>query len=207
MRIKNWDLLIQILRGIKADPASWDQLHYAIGRPECGTAFCIAGHAIIASGYTFPIEDSGLLDGHAVLIPAGSPLQDIATYDIDYTQDVAQPFDVGQHVLGIEDIDDANLLFFAWNTFAEILYLAEVWAREDGVDWPADLTLSPEHRAAVEVCVEVSRDVRVLRAIDAELLLPDPLAPVREAAKELLELDDTAVAALLNPEKDDNASR
>lgn len=169
MRIKNWDLLIQVLRGIIANPKSWDQRYYAIARPECGTAFCIAGHAIIASGYAFARDELGLIDGSYVLIPAGSPLQDICYFDPEWEHDVAESRDVGQEVLGIEHTADAIRLFNAWNTFGEILYMAEEWAREDGVEWPADLTLSPDNRAALAACT-IFRDIEVLDAIDAELL-------------------------------------
>lgn len=46
----NLDLLRRVLRQIDDHPETWEQGDYAVKGP-CGTAFCVAGHAVVMSGY------------------------------------------------------------------------------------------------------------------------------------------------------------
>ena len=46
----NITLLRAVLKQIDEHPETWDQEHY-IRKTDCGTACCIAGHAIVLSGH------------------------------------------------------------------------------------------------------------------------------------------------------------
>lgn len=52
-----------IIGYIEAHPEEWDQQLWAT-KLDCGTAYCMAGHAVVRAGYSIRWEDS--LDGRRV---------------------------------------------------------------------------------------------------------------------------------------------
>lgn len=46
----NEDLLRRVLEHVTAHPDEHNQAHWAV-RSDCGTAYCVAGHAVVMSGY------------------------------------------------------------------------------------------------------------------------------------------------------------
>lgn len=164
MRVDNWPLMIEVIRGIKNDPKSYYQGRYAKATP-CGTAYCVAGHAIIRSGYNFLTECDGEIDDTLVIVPdADSPLYDESWFSAYSQVNVAPSEAAGAQLLGLDNWD-AHDLFRANNTFGEILAMLQEWAHEDGVEWPADLSLTPEQYSIVLTATIDPRD-----EVDAELL-------------------------------------
>ncbi len=80
-------LLRQVLDHITAHPEQHDQAHFAI-RTDCGTAYCLAGHAVVLSGYRIAWEES-LLNRHAF----NAKLDDGSTAEIP---------DLAAELLGLE---------------------------------------------------------------------------------------------------------
>ena len=52
----NLDLLRKVLRQIDEFPETWQQGSYAVKQP-CGTALCVAGHAVVMSGHKINFDD------------------------------------------------------------------------------------------------------------------------------------------------------
>ena len=151
MRVENWPLMEKVIRRIKADPDSWNQSMWATARTECGTAYCVAGYAVVESGYEFLRDETGRLVEQFVVVPQGSTLRHLAVAprpDLPAVP-LAYPADAGQELLGITTAGRFQL-FASKNTFPEILAIIEDWATVDGYDWPADLRLTPEQRAIVD---------------------------------------------------------
>jgi hypothetical protein len=165
--------MIEVIRGIKADPKSYDQGRYAKAT-ECGTTYCVAGHAIVKSGFQFLVYGDGEVDDEYVVAPdtENSPLYSESWYSAFNQCNVIPPETAGRIVLGIHEYD-AQELFYAHLTFGEILLMLEDWAFGDGVEWPADLKLTPRQRTRVEVALVTPRsqeDVAELLEVEAELL-------------------------------------
>lgn len=79
----NRELFSKILDRIKADPETWNQKAWACRKPDCGTAYCFAGH--IAADMGFRVKDTGGCfdrDGHYAGYVA-----DIAREALDITED------------------------------------------------------------------------------------------------------------------------
>lgn len=61
----NEDLLRRVLEHITAHPEEHNQQHWAV-RTDCGAAYCLAGHAVVMSGYgpdwstAFGASDTGV---------------------------------------------------------------------------------------------------------------------------------------------------
>jgi hypothetical protein len=142
-----------VIRRIIADPRSWNQAMWAHIN-ECGTSYCFAGHAVVASGYEFLRLHDRLWD-QFVVVPENSALSHIAhPTQFEMSEGSPKPFlaarpsVAARTLLGI-DRDDADLLFDSTNTFPEILAFVEKLAADDGYDWPEDLRLTEEQRAAM----------------------------------------------------------
>jgi hypothetical protein len=175
-----------VIRRIKADPRSWDQMTWAVdylGGPECGTAYCVAGHAIVESGYEFLRRDNALVGSRLlVVVPENSALRHIADkaevdlYPPNLSRQIrlASPGIAGAELLGI-NAEDAGLLFNPLNKFSEILLIIEDFATADGYDWPEDLRLTEQQRATLDAIDDgrFGDPWDALMVLEKELLYPE----------------------------------
>lgn len=185
MRVENWPLMEKVIRRIKADPKSWDQMTWAVDYldgPECGTAYCMAGHAIVESGYEFlRRRDHMLAESRYVVVPENSALRHLADKaevdmyppNLSRQTRLALPGIAGAELLGISS-DDAGLLFNPLNRFSEILLIIEDFAAADGYDWPEDLLLTEQQRALLDAIDDMGFDDAraALMDLEKELLYP-----------------------------------
>ena len=117
--IPNLPLLRKALAHIDAHPDEWAQSSWATrtAASSCGTAFCLAGHAVAMSGGDLHWDElSGLASD--VTMPGGSPMS---------IQDAARD------ALGLTGIE-AHYLFAIKNSRAGIQFIAEAIADRAG-EW------------------------------------------------------------------------
>lgn len=116
----NLPLLRKVLDHIDAHPEEWDQSEYGkVSRvSSCGTAFCIAGHALVMSGYE--TKESITYPGSLDFFTPDGVLTD--------------PADEGMRVLGLtaDEADDIGGLFSAGNTRWRVQRIAEQIAARAG---------------------------------------------------------------------------
>lgn len=111
----NLDLLRRVLKQIDEHPETWYQDAYA-KRTECGTVFCIAGHAVVLSGLSVDFDDRRC--------PGNTCWSDV-TENGDSIPGVAQ------ELLGLTN-EESDELFSAGEDRAEIQWLAEQIAARAG---------------------------------------------------------------------------
>lgn len=164
MTNRNWPLLTQVLQQIMKDPASWQQGTWATRFGPCGTAYCVAGHAIALSGYEFVFgagevtkwvkAEGALADRTPVIRHAFHGLVTFAR-------------EAGAALLGLEPGEDLQL-FAPDNPFSVILAQVNAMATEDEFTLPEELRLSPED---VQYILTEADDEE-LREMDHQLLYP-----------------------------------
>jgi hypothetical protein len=97
----NLELLRKVLRHIDAHPEEYDQGNFAV-RTECGTAYCIAGHACVMSGFRFKwhknMEQSASLACGVGADPKATELLGLTDGEAEYL------FDPENDREGIEDL-------------------------------------------------------------------------------------------------------
>jgi len=101
----NVPLLQKVLDHITAHPEEWRQSDWA-SKSACGTAYCVAGHAVVMSGYTASFSSKNWATGFCV--------KDGRRGHIDT---------VAREVLGL-DLWQAQDLFHGRNTMQEIWDIA-----------------------------------------------------------------------------------
>lgn len=94
MTTVNIPLLRKVLDHVTAHPEEHNQSMWGV-RTSCGTAYCIAGHALVMSGVQLGWEDTADGYGYAT---------------VDVTKDGEQIHDAARRVLGLDDVQ-AYLLF------------------------------------------------------------------------------------------------
>ncbi len=126
MAKKNFDLLWQVYNYIKAHRKEWDQEVWARKptNPEvtCGTAFCFAGHVVLA---TYPQAIPVWWDSHTV---SGKLLADRVRLGNNRQYDISV---LAQKKLGLTYTESLDL-FAATNTLTRIRGLITKWERQDG---------------------------------------------------------------------------
>lgn len=101
-----------IIAYIEAHPQEWDQSVWA--RKDCGTAYCVAGHAVIRAGATI-VWGTGTQASFCDLNGRQGPIDVIA-----------------QELLGLSDFD-AEALFAAENEIADLrMILGDIASGEIG---------------------------------------------------------------------------
>lgn len=117
--IPNLPLLRKVLDHIDAHPEEWNQAAW-MTETTCGTACCIAGHAIVFDGtHTLTVaNDDVLVDGVSMVRGEDGRWHDAAAI-------------VGAKVLGLTE-DEAGDLFHGWNGRADVQHFAERIAARAG---------------------------------------------------------------------------
>lgn len=122
--------LVAIYRYIVAHPQEWDQAAYA-KRTACGTAYCVAGHAVVRAGWRLVWTDYG---GGSWSTAALDGPRDDEGYPPMFG-------DVATALLGLTD-DEAYALFDTENTLADIReHIAEITGVDPGGP-PSDLQVA-----------------------------------------------------------------
>lgn len=117
MTAVNVDLLRKVLTYITEHPEEWEQANWAV-RTDCGTACCVAGHAVAMSGYKFRWSSSW------------STVPSVAFSVFDADGRVGYIADVAAELLGLDwrDIDQYEngvyLLFDVHNTLDDLWRIA-----------------------------------------------------------------------------------
>lgn len=105
----NVPLLRKVLEHITAHPEEHNQFTWALQRPGCGTAFCVAGHAVVMSGRDVAWEP---------------PLRWGGAWMAHETTDGRPIMEVAQELLGLGDCA-AFRLFRGKNSLEDIWCIAE----------------------------------------------------------------------------------
>lgn len=97
----NAALLTQVLDKIEREPGSWNQHWYATRNrgPECGTAYCFAGHAVVLAGLEVDWERENSDEGFWLV--DGRPIPDVARELLGIT-----PHQAERLFAGGNDLDD-----------------------------------------------------------------------------------------------------
>ncbi len=125
---RNWDLIWRVLRQIIEHPETWKQATYS---SMCGTKFCIAGHAVVLSGYEFKPGTT------AVRAVKGFPGPFLDKWPEGSRLGLIDAHSAGRNLLGLDD-EDAYWMFDAGRSLADAVAMFRKWAVEDGVEWPPD---------------------------------------------------------------------
>lgn len=111
----NIPLLRSILQQIDRDPSSWDQTAWGV-RTDCGTAYCIAGHACVMTNRHVRWEQDKY---------------DLSVFYAQFTVDGRDIEDAASDALGLTQ-READLLFDAYRSREQIQVIAEHIARRSG---------------------------------------------------------------------------
>jgi hypothetical protein len=114
--VPNTPELVGIYRFIRDNPEEWVQASFGRRNP-CGTAYCVAGHAVVRAGHTVRWETR-------YFDPSEALAWTVDNENESYIGDIAQA------VLGL-NLRDASDLFVAGNTLDDIRRIIE---RITGVD-------------------------------------------------------------------------
>jgi hypothetical protein len=98
-------LLIKVLDHITAHPEEWDQETWAI-KTSCGTACCVAGHAVVMAGHTLQFGSYYPGTSSAMRVSDGRSIENVARQE-----------------LGLS-VDQADLLFNSSNTLYNLWWIA-----------------------------------------------------------------------------------
>jgi hypothetical protein len=121
----NAQLLERTLENIETNPKTWRQGAYAIQSPDCGTAYCYAGHAVALADpdAVFQFNPSGYGSALAVSVTTGSArspeVRTISAY--------------AQELLEIDE-SDAQVLFDAANTLHDLRSMVAALVAGDSLD-------------------------------------------------------------------------
>lgn len=107
----NIDLLKRALAQVEEHPDQWQQAHWATPpAPECGTAHCIGGWAVVLHGVEIDPDEPC----YVMPLPADEP-----DPGLTYNDGEMDTWDYARWLLGLEEWQ-ANDLFASINTLADL---------------------------------------------------------------------------------------
>lgn len=132
----NVPLLRACLHRITSHPEEWEQAAWAC-RTECATAYCLAGHAVLAAGHTIPFAPDDTCPGRH---------KNEATTPVAYTADGTRWYieDLAQAELGLTDAEAAEL-FHGEATLPRLWRFATQLTGE-AITTPAELPTPQPHQ-------------------------------------------------------------
>ncbi|MFE7797035.1 hypothetical protein [Nocardia sp. NPDC057440] len=168
--IKNWPLMVDVLRQIIDHPETWDQTVWVT---HCGTKACVAGWAAQLGGYipitvpsysgiASPVFTGGFEHRNNFKMPSKESKEGV--FKVPVVENGTWPQVNRLHLAAIQDsidasgaaiealgIDDDNIiydgevqLFSADNEIRDIFAIVAEWAEQDGFELPEDIRKAME---------------------------------------------------------------